>query len=97
MSGILPHAKAPFLHLAASRMEGILEDFLEEVISKLVLEEGCKESHPTEKRGKDMKGFLWQRNSVSKGWEVCKWAKERRWAMDGTGSGDGSPPICETP
>lgn len=41
-------------------MGEILEDFSEEVICIMVLEEGCEEIHHTEKMGKGMEGFLWQ-------------------------------------
>lgn len=53
-------------------MGEILEDFLEEVICKLILEEGCKKIYHTEKMGERHGRYLWQGNSVSKGWEVCK-------------------------
>lgn len=52
------HVQVPFLHLAASRIGGILEDSSEEVMCKLILEEGWKETHPTEQRGKGMEGHL---------------------------------------
>lgn len=53
------------LHLAASRMGEILEDFSEEVICKLILEKGCEEIHHTEKMGKGMERNLWQGNGMS--------------------------------